>query len=172
MQQIMFKPPTDKKILSGEKTMTARCWKREPPEVGDNIYASTGYKKETRFAILTITHVSEWDGKNLQTNAEAITGMSKQEIAKAEGFNDRPDNPSDWFTNWDDFTRAYHKLNAQKPFDKDRKHYFIQFKVTHKLENKPPPPLLDVFVNHSAHGKYMVPEGKTEEEAVNDLKKE
>ena len=31
MQNIIFTPAADEKILSDEKTMTARCWRRKPP---------------------------------------------------------------------------------------------------------------------------------------------
>ena len=63
MQNIMFTEPNPAKILSGSKTLTARNWKKKPPRAGQLMTASTGRKKETRFAIIRVTGVWEWDGK-------------------------------------------------------------------------------------------------------------
>ena len=117
MQNILFTPPTDKKILGERKTLTARFWKRKPPEVGDYVTASTGRKKETRFAVLKITGVYEWDGISVGS-AESATGLQFNEIAFYEGFN-----------SWVDFISAYHSLNAHNAHQPDRKHYFIKFEI-------------------------------------------
>ena len=104
-----------------------------------------------------------------ETNAEAVTGMSKQEIAEAEGFGNTA--PDSLLTDWDEFISAYYGLNANK-FLEDRKHYFIKFRLVETLVDTRPRSLLDIFSKHSAHGKYMVPEDKTADQAVADLKKE
>ena len=151
MSNIMFTPPADQKILDGEKSMTARFWKRKPPKVGQLMTASTGYKKETRFAILRITGVHEWDGNMeekdwngdpLAPDAESATGLSKQEIAEREGFGDTPRDKDSRLTDWEAFIEAYYGINAQKFLDDGRLHYFIQFKVEgilgeQSLLNKP-----------------------------------
>ena len=130
----MFTEPNPAKILSGEKTMTARNWKRKPPLPGDECTASTGYAKETRFAIIRITNVWEWDGDNNGINAEEVTGLSKQEIGRSEGFTGRPHDPDDWLTDWDDFITAYYGHNAENFKDSERRHYFIQFELVERLK--------------------------------------
>ena len=131
MQNIMFTEPNPAKILSGEKTLTARCWKRKPPKVGALLTASTGYKKETRFAIIRVLNVWEWNAlMGVDSNAEAVTGMTKQEIAEREGFKDAwSHDPDTWLTDWDAFIEAYYSINAQKFLDDDRLNYFIAFEV-------------------------------------------
>ena len=129
MQNILFTPPSDQKILSGEKTLTARYWRRKPPKVGAHVTASTGRKKETRFAVLRITGVYEWDGRIYDTNAKSVTGLSRQEIAKREGFGGTPRPKDSWLDDWDAFIEAYYSLNAEQFKDDDRKHYFIAFDV-------------------------------------------
>ena len=129
MQNILFTPPSDQKILSGEKTLTARCWLHNPPKVGSHVTASTGRKKETRFAVLRITGVYEWDGRIYDTNAESVTGLSKQEIAEREGFGNTPRPKGSFLDDWDAFINAYYWLNAEQFKDDDRKHYFIAFDV-------------------------------------------
>lgn len=121
MQNILFTPPSDKKILSERKTLTARCWKRKPPKVGEHVTASTGRKKETRFAKLKITGVYEWDGSSARS-AEAATGLQFDEIAYREGF-----------VHWIEFVTAYDSLNAHNYHRPDRKHYFIKFELVDKL---------------------------------------
>ena len=96
MQNIMFSGDNPQKILDGAKTLTARYWKRKPPKVGELVTASTGYKKETRFAILRITGVHEWDGNMGEGDAEAVdrsieTGDSRAgrfwQYASSQRFN-------------------------------------------------------------------------------------
>ena len=134
MQNIMFTEPNPAKILDGTKTMTARNWKRKPPTTGALCTASTGYAKTTRFAIIRILNVWEWDGDNNGINAEEVIGLSKQEIGKREGFRGRPHDPDDWLTDWDDFIMAYYGHNAQNFLDNDRKHYFIEFELVKAIE--------------------------------------
>ena len=131
MQNIMFAEPNPAKILSGEKTMTARCWKRKPPKVGAFLTASTGYKKDTRFAIIRVLNVWEWNAlMGVDSDAETVTGMSKQEIAEREGFKDSwTHDPGTWLTDWDAFIEAYYSINATKFLDDDRQDYFIEFEV-------------------------------------------
>ena len=135
MQNILFTPPSDQKILSGEKTLTSRYWKRKPPKVGAHVTASTGRKKETRFAVLRITGVYEWDGRIYDTNAKSVTGLSRQEIAKREGFGGTPRPKDSWLDDWDAFIEAYYSLNAEQFKDDDRNHYFIAFESLQKLED-------------------------------------
>lgn len=120
MRNILFTPPADEKILTGEKTMTARHWLQPPPKVGELVTASTGRKKETRFAILQIASVSEWNGNRspLFTDAEKATGIMLKEIAKREGFK-----------SWFHFTSAYLSLNADRYHEAGRTHWFIGFKL-------------------------------------------
>ena len=108
---ILFTPPFDQKILSGQKTMTARCWKQKPPRVGQIIDAQTGYANSTRFAKLKVVDVWEWDGS---MTSECLT----DEIAKKEGFEDA-----------NDFIFAYYSLNSHTIADNDRRHWFIEFEV-------------------------------------------
>ena len=134
MQIILFTPPSDRKILDGEKTMTARYWKRKPPKVGDLIAAQTEYSKSTRFAILKIKNVFKW---HISVNfsiffLDDILGGWKvpskrklKNIAIQEGFD-----------LWINFLHEYHRLNANK-FDKfsspKRTHYFIEFELVEDL---------------------------------------
>ena len=128
MQNIMFTPPSDAKILDGTKTMTARCWKRKPPRTGQLMTASTGYAAETRFAILRVANVWKWDCAKDDKNAEAVTGLTRQTIAEREGFaNSWQHDPDTWLTDWDAFIMAYYGLNATKFLDDDRQDYFIGF---------------------------------------------
>ena len=131
MQNIMFAEPNPAKILSGEKSLTARCWKRKPPKVGDLLTASTGDKKETRFAIIRVLNVWEWNAlMGVDSDAETVTGMTKQEIAEREGFKDAwSHDPDTWLTDWDAFIEAYYSINAKKFLDDDRLNYFIAFEV-------------------------------------------
>ena len=139
MQNIMFTPPSDAKILDGTKTMTARCWKKKPPHLGALMTASTGYKKETRFAIIRVRNVWEWNGfMGVDSDAEAVTGMTKQEIAEREGFKDAwSHDPDTWLTDWDAFIEAYYSINATKFLDDDRKDYFIAFHLLQPYTETP-----------------------------------
>ena len=134
MQNIMFTPPSDAKILDGTKTMTARCWKRKPPRIGALMTASTGYKKETRFALIRVNGVWEWDGEMSGKSAMKIMWLSKEEIAKREGFGNTPRPEGSRLTDWDAFIEAYYGLNATKFLDDDRQHYFIGFELVQPLE--------------------------------------
>ena len=129
MQNIMFTEPNPAKILSGSKTLTARNWKKKPPRAGQLMTASTGRKKETRFAIIRVTDVWEWDGQMDQENAESVTGLTHAEIAKREGFGNTPRPEGSNLTDWDAFIEAYYSINATKFLDDDRTDYFIGFKV-------------------------------------------
>ena len=136
MQNIMFTEPNPAKILSGEKSLTARNWKRKPPKPGAVLTASTGYKKETRFAVIRVLNVWEWNAlMGVDSNAETVTGMSKQEIAKREGFKDAwSHDPDTWLTDWDAFIMAYYGHNAQNFLADDRTNYFISFELVQPLE--------------------------------------
>ena len=137
MQNIMFTEPNPAKILSGEKTMTARCWKRKPPRIGAIMSASTGYKKETRFALIRVRDVWEWDGDMDGENAEAVTGLTRAEIAKREGYGDTPRPKDSWLTDWDAFIEAYYSINATKFLDDDRNNYFIAFHLLQPYAETP-----------------------------------
>ena len=118
MQNIIFSGDNPSKILNQTKTLTARNWKRKPPRTGQLMTASTGRKKETRFAIIQVTGVYEWDGKITGESAMQATGLSQEEISRREGFD-----------GWDAFIEAYYSINATKLLDDDRQDYFIGFKV-------------------------------------------
>ena len=138
MQNIMFTEPNPAKILSGEKTLTARCWKKKPPRIAQLMTASTGRKtRETRFAIIRVTDVWEWDGAIDGKNAEAVTGLTRTEIAKREGFGNTPRPEGSNLTDWDAFIEAYCGINATKFLDDDRQDYFIAFEVIHRQDEKP-----------------------------------
>ena len=129
----MFTEPNPAKILNGTKTMTARNWKRKPPKPGDYMTASTRYEKESRFAVIRILNVWEWDADLNGEVAEAVTGLSKQEIANREGYSGRPHDPYDWLTDWDDFMMAFLGHNAQNFLKDGRTNYFIQFELVQAL---------------------------------------
>lgn len=133
MQNILFTEPNAGKILSGEKTMICRNWKRKPPAVGSLCTASTGYAKETRFAVIRILDVMEWNGHMDGVDAEKVTGMSKQEIAEREGYGNFDTHPDSMLTDWDYFISAYYGHNAQNFKDRKRKDYFILFELVEKL---------------------------------------
>ena len=129
MQNILFSGDNPQKILSGSKTLTARNWKKKPPRAGQLMTASTGRKKETRFAIIRVTDVWEWDGQMDQENAESVTGLTHAEIAKREGFGNTPRPEGSLLTDWDAFIEAYYSINATKFLDDGRQDYFIGFEV-------------------------------------------
>ena len=120
MQIILFTPPSDQSILDGKKTMTARLWKRKPPKIDAFISAQTGYAKTTRFAILKVISVWEWDGDDVFNlgDHQHIT----EEIATKEGFE-----------NIGQFCEAYYGLNAHNWEAPDRKHWFIEFELIEAL---------------------------------------
>ena len=130
MQIILFTPPSDQRILDGTKTMTARFWKRKPPKEGALISAQTGYAKTTRFAILKVLKVWEWDGEDV---SRVLSGIGDhrditEEIAKKEGFE-----------SIGGFCETYYSLNAHNWHDPDRTHWFIEFELqeaTHGTKNK------------------------------------
>ena len=124
MQNILFTPPTDEKILSGQKTMTARFWRRVPPLLSSIVTASTGRRKETRFAELKIVGACIWR-PNIDTSLdlEGRIGYSLDEIAIKEGFR-----------TWTEFVKTYTSLNQHlDPDDPKRKHYFIEFELVKNL---------------------------------------
>ena len=127
MQNILFSGDNPQKILSGSKTLTARNWKKKPPRAGQLMTASTGRKKETRFAIIRVTDVWEWDGKITGESAMQATGLSQEEISRREGFD-----------GWDAFIEAYYSINATKFLDDDRQDYFIAFEVIQPLDKGEP----------------------------------
>ena len=138
MQNIMFSGDNPSKILNQTKTLTARCWKRKPPRTGQLMTASTGYKKETRFAIIRVTNVCYWDGISDGIYAEAITGLTKQQIAEREGFGNTPRPPDSSLTDWDAFIDAYDSINGLNAFDLSRQDYFISFELVQPLDKGEP----------------------------------
>lgn len=128
MKNIIFTPPADQKIKSGEKSFTARFWSHNysMPKVGETVTASTGRRKETRFAKLRIVQVIEWSP--VYDNFVSIvgkTGLPPDEIGKREGFRD-----------WDEFFEAYAVINGHlDPEDPDRSHYFIEFDIVEVLNS-------------------------------------
>ena len=114
---ILFTPPSDKKILDGKKTMTARHWLQKPPQVGDIIDAQTGYAKNTRFARLKIIDVWEWDA-NAAFDPTDDSIVITEDIGRKEGFDSA-----------DEFQCAYFDLNKHNWDEEKRIHYFIEFEL-------------------------------------------
>ena len=123
-RNILFSGDSPEKILNGTKTMTARFWAITPPKQGEIVTASTGRKKETRFAKLRILKVTKWKPDEWHTRMYIVkTGYSPQQIAKKEGFNNFPE-----------FFNAYSILNQHHdPCDPNRTHWFIEFELIEKL---------------------------------------
>ena len=124
MQNIMFTPPANEKVLDGTKTMTARFWRREPPALSSIVTASTGRKKETRFAEIQIVGGCIWYPQT-DTGVELFEriGYSPSEIAIKEGFQ-----------NWKEFIDAYVSLNPLFTVDDPkRRHYFLEFELIRDL---------------------------------------
>ena len=122
---ILFTSPSDQKILAGTKTMTARCWRKNPPEVGAIIYAQTGRSNTTRFAKLRVLDVREWNGYQISSgwySDEKAHYELAQKIAKKEGFDSAMD-----------FLYTYRELNLHNWTDAKRKHWFIEFEVVERL---------------------------------------
>ena len=115
---ILFTPPADDKVLDGTKTMTARCWRQNPPVVGQHVNAQTGRSNATQFALLKVIDVFKWSGL---WSDEHVT----HDVAKKEGFKDIAE-----------FMNAYEDLNGKRRFDKTRTHYFIEFEVVHNLRER------------------------------------
>ena len=113
MRILLFHKEHVKKILSGTKTMTARCWKQKPFQVGDMVRAQTNYNKSSAFAILRITEVSEWDG-----NVDNIPIDKLREITRKEGFKIPMQ-----------FSSAWYSTNDDRLFENKYKSYFFEFEV-------------------------------------------
>ena len=74
------------------------------------------------------------DGKN----AEAVTGLTRAEIAKREGYGNTPRPKDSWLTDWDAFIEAYYSINATKFLDaNDRNNYFIAFHLLQPYTETP-----------------------------------
>lgn len=117
---ILFSGNRPEKILSGEKTVTARFWKRKPPPIGKLFRAQRGRRKDTAFALCEVTKVEEWSGyfdDDLLTHTRAVQ----------EGFGEYYD------AKWE-FHKKYMELNETHWGDFERTHYFISFKVKEILE--------------------------------------
>ena len=127
MKNIQFTPPSDEKIKNGTKTMTARFWHENyinRPFKGEIVTASTGRRKETRFAELLIIQIKTWrPGDTDEHMIFARTGYTFQQIAEKEGFE-----------NFNQFFDTYSALNNHHdPHDPWRNHYFIEFEVIRLL---------------------------------------
>lgn len=123
MRIILFTPPSARKILIGQKTMTARLWRAKPPKVGDLVAAQTGYAKTTRFAVLSILKVWRWDADAVLAELGEHPHLT-DEIAKKEGFETK-----------DEFCDAYFHLNKHNWDDPTRIHWFIEFEVIEEVIN-------------------------------------
>jgi len=124
MQNMQFTPPADNWILQKIKIFTARYWRKRPPMPGEIITASTGRKKETRFAKLKVLNVITWNPEHTDEQTFfAKTGYTQQYIAEKEGYKD-----------FQEFSKAYHDLNKHlDPYDPKRTHYFIEFRLIEVL---------------------------------------
>ena len=136
MQNILFSGDNPQKILDGTKDLTARCWKKKPPRPGQLMTASTGRKKETRFAIIRVTGVYDWTPDLNGISASKATGLSTQQIAEREGYGNTPRPKDSWLTDWCAFIEAYHSINATKFLDDDRTDYFISFELVQPLNER------------------------------------
>ena len=58
-----------------------------------------------------------------------MTGLTRAEIAKREGFGNTPRPEDSSLTDWDAFIEAYYGINATKFLDDDRQDYFIGFEL-------------------------------------------
>ena len=120
---ILFTPPADDRILDGIKTMTARCWRQNPPRLSEVICAQTGRRKDTAFAYLKVVGLALWrPDTDTSRDLEERTGYSLGEIAEREGFR-----------TWEEFVDTYKALNAHNWDDPKRKHFFIDFEVVENL---------------------------------------
>ena len=127
MKNIQFTPPSDEKIKNRTKSFTARFWHENymnRPFPGEIITASTGRRKETRFAKLRIIQIRRWNpGHTDASMLHAKTGYTPQQIAEKEGFKD-----------FDEFFDAYAALNNHHdPNDPDRIHFLIEFELIELL---------------------------------------
>ena len=122
MQIMMFTGDSPDKILLGDKTMTARHWRRTPPPVGSLFRAQRGRKKSTAFAICEVVDVRRWNGTHITSAGHDYIPFN---IATCEGF--RGD------ARIVDFLEAYRSLNAHHWDDPKRSHYFIEFNVREVL---------------------------------------
>ena len=125
-KNITFSRPADEKVLDKSKTMTTRFWHKNYPKPvpGEIVTASTGRRKETRFAKLRIIQVVTWKPEKW-TNFDYMlnTGYSPQVIAEKEGF-----------SNFNEFFNTYAVINDHlDPDDPDRSHYFIEFELVEIL---------------------------------------
>ena len=133
MQNILFSGDNPSKILNQTKDLTARCWKKKPPRAGQLMTASTGRKKETRFAIIRVTGIYDWTPDLSGISASKATGLTPQQIAEREGYGNTPRPKDSWLTDWDAFIEAYQSINATKFLDDDRINYFISFELVQPL---------------------------------------
>ena len=127
MRNMIFTPPSDDLIKRGVKDMTARWWRIKPPSLSETMTASTGRRKETRFAEIKVVGAFLWDPrKDSIQDIEERTGYTVEEIAKKEGFD-----------SWYNFLLAYHRLNHDFiPDDPKRLHFFIEFEVVRLLNSQ------------------------------------
>lgn len=121
MRNIMFSGNTPGQVVNEQKNMTARHWLQKPPNVGDIVTASTGYKKETRFAKLKILDVYAWDGKR-KPSIYKVDFYSTENVLYEIGIREG-------FSSWDEFYDAYESLNAWDWDNPKRKHWFIEFEL-------------------------------------------
>ena len=123
MNILIFTPPSDQKIIDGIKTMTARCWRKNPPRLSEILRAQTGRRKETTFATLKIVGAAVWRPESdTSLDLEERMGLSLGQIASREGFQ-----------TWGGFLSTYKSLNAHHWHDSKRTHYFLDFEVVNLL---------------------------------------
>jgi len=127
-RNIIFSGNSPEKVISREKTFTARFWKQRPFTIGEIVTASRNRRADSRFAKLKILNVFSW----VPGHTDAYTlfvksgGYTTQQIAEKEGFQ-----------NFEEFFDAYASLNSHlDPDDPERTHYFIEFKVIETLQGE------------------------------------
>lgn len=116
MKTILFHKNHVGPIERGDKTMTARCWKRKPFHVGELVRAQTGYSLQSAFARLRIVAVVGWDGD--AAGSDLIT----PELVRKEGFSRR-----------EGFEQAWYSTNADRLGDAAYRSWFFEFEVVELL---------------------------------------
>ena len=107
---ILFAGDTPRKVLTGQKTQTRRCWKRRRAKRGSLHWAQLNMRADSRFARLKIIDV--WMQNPIDISPDHI---------RAEGF-----------TTFAEFMRAYVRSNPTADQDVlrgEREHYVVDFQV-------------------------------------------
>ena len=132
---ILFKPELAALIILGQKWQTRRYWLNLRAKVGSEHWAQMNLKPESRFARLLIISANHW-----------IPFTITKADAKAEGF----DSPAAFF-------KAYQQINAHKPYDPDRTHWVVEFKVIEVFDSPTHPKVVDKALDNT---RFLIEEAK------------